>query len=182
MVAKRGVVRFLLLAIAAGAGYAEPPFVVPLTGDPPVIDGRITDAEWATGCCFDGFGRDGTLVQRRVRGYVAATSDTLFLAIRSRLPDEGRLTARVDRDSAKVVFDDAVEIFIDPKPAGPEHVDYHFLANALGRSAYGVHVKGAAADRRGSPSYSVPLSISAMYQLCAMDTICTEGSSATRAK
>jgi hypothetical protein len=43
-------------------------------------------------------------------------------------------------------------------------------------------LNGAAADRIGSPSCSVPAIICSMYQVCAFETICTEGSSATSAK
>jgi hypothetical protein len=43
-------------------------------------------------------------------------------------------------------------------------------------------LNGAAADRIGRPSFSVPAIICAMYQVCAFDTIWTDGSSATSAK
>ncbi len=142
---KRLLLACLLAAAAATAARAQV-FVVPTMKQAPKIDGQIEAAEWAAGAAFDGFGRDGTLVRRRATGWVAATQDTLYVAIRSGLPDEGTLAAAVDRDSPKVVFDDAVEVFIDPTPEGPGHVSYRMLANSIGKVGYGVQTKGGAEE------------------------------------
>lgn len=144
--------RLLALLACTAAAASVPitaraqPIVVPLAKQAPVIDGRIEPAEWSAAAAFDGFGRDGQLLRRRAQGWVAATADTLYVAIRSQLPDEGALAAAVDRDSPKVVFDDAVEVLVDPTPEGPGHVDYQMLANSIGKVGYGVHTKGGAQE------------------------------------
>jgi hypothetical protein len=144
-VTKRLLLACLLAALAATAARAQV-FVVPTMKQAPRIDGKIERDEWRLGTFIDGFGHDGTLVRRRATGWVAATQDTLYVAIRSELPYEGTLTAQVDRDGPKVVYDDAVEVFIDPTPEGPGHVSYRMLANSIGKVGYGVQTKGGAEE------------------------------------
>jgi hypothetical protein len=133
-----------LLAMAAGASAQT--FIVPLAKQAPKIDGRIEPAEWAAGAGFEGFGYDGKLQQRRAWAYVAATADTLYVAVRSQLPSEGSLAAEVAADSLKAVYDDAIEVFVNPTPDAPRQVDYQMLANSLGKGGYGVHTKGGAEE------------------------------------
>jgi len=129
------------------APVAAAEFRVPLMKAPPKIDGRIEPAEWALAAGFDGFGRDGgVLNQRRVRAFVGATGTHLYVAVQSQLPDKGDLVATIDRDSLKAVFDDAVEVFVNPTPDEAAQVDYQFLVNSLGRGGYQVHTLGGAAE------------------------------------
>jgi hypothetical protein len=127
------------------AAALDAPVVVPLSRDGPKIDGHVDAAEWRSAAVFDGFGRDGRLTRRRATGYVAATADTLYVAVVSELPAEGSLAATVMRDTAKVVFDDAVEVLINPTPDRPAQACYQFLANSIGKCAYVVHTRGGAA-------------------------------------
>jgi hypothetical protein len=121
-------------------------FRVPVMPQPPTLDGKIEPAEWAVAAGFDGFGMGGKLDQRRVRCWVGATADCLFVAIRSQLPDEGKLLAAVDRDTLKLVYDDSIEVWIDPTP-GTEHGQaFQMLANSLGRKAYDHHARGNVAQ------------------------------------
>jgi hypothetical protein len=135
----------LLVALAA-AGASAQTFIVPLAKQAPKIDGRIEPAEWAASAGFEGFGYDGKLQQRRAWAYVAATADTLYVAVRSQLPSEGSLAAEVAADSLKAVYDDAIEVFVNPTPDAPRQVDYQMLANSLGKGGYGVHTKGGAEE------------------------------------
>ena len=141
----RTVLAGVLVALAA-AGASAQTFIVPLAKQAPKIDGRIEPAEWAAGAGFEGFGYDGKLQQRRAWAYVAATADTLFVAVRSQLPSEGSLAAEVAADSLKAVYDDAIEVFVNPTPDAPRQVDYQMLANSLGKGGYGVHTKGGAEE------------------------------------
>ncbi|MCF7854835.1 MAG: DUF6067 family protein [Candidatus Pacebacteria bacterium] len=131
-------------AVSAQDSDAPPATIVtPLFRKAPVVDGSIEEAEWDAAHGFDGFlGMRGKLVERRVRGWVGATSDTLYVAIASRLPDEGALTAAVKRDSLLVVRDDALEVFVNPRPDETDRVTYQFLANSLGRGGYKIHKLG----------------------------------------
>ena len=134
-----------LAAALACAAHAET-FIVPLARQAPKIDGRIEAAEWAAAAGFEGFGYDGKLQQRRCRAWVAATADTIYVAVRSQLPADGALAAEVAADSLKAVYDDAVEIFVNPTPDAARQVDYQFLGNSLGKGGYGVHTQGGAEE------------------------------------
>jgi hypothetical protein len=137
----------LALCVAGSfAAAAEDAFRVPLMKAPPKIDGVIDPAEWADAAGFEGFGQDGLLAQRRVKAYVGATETHLYVAIRSQLPDEGPLTAEVKKDSLKAVFDDAVEVFVNPNPDAVGQVEYQFLVNSLGAGGYQVHTVGGAQE------------------------------------
>ena len=45
-------------------------------------------------------------------------------------------------DSTKTVFDDAVEIFIDPTPDAADHVDYQVIVNSAGKHGYNITTSG----------------------------------------
>lgn len=131
----------------SGVGLAIAEVRAPLMKQGPTIDGAIGADEWAFCAGFDGFGsNDGELVQRRVRAYVGATLTHIYVAIKSRLPDDGELLAAVTRNSAKAVYDDAVEVFVNPCPHKPGQVEYQLLTNSLGKSSYQVHTRGGATE------------------------------------
>ena len=141
---------FLLFCALAAVLPAEPAagdsFRVPLLTTPPTIDGRIEPAEWQDAAGFDGFITRGTIERRRIRAWIGADEGTIYVAIQSQLPAMGPLAAVVRSDSLKAVYDDAVEVFIDPSPDAPEHVDYQFLANSLGKGGYAIHKSGNPAE------------------------------------
>ncbi|HEY3321619.1 MAG TPA: glycoside hydrolase domain-containing protein [Planctomycetota bacterium] len=132
-----------LLVFSALLSAAE--FRVPLMPQAPKVDGNIDPAEWACSAGFDGLAFNGTLQQRRAQAFIGATETTIFVAIRSQLPDEGTLAADPQKDSLKAVFDDAVEVFVNPTPDAEDKVDYQFLVNSLGKGGYDVHAAGKAA-------------------------------------
>ncbi|MGB2820389.1 MAG: glycoside hydrolase domain-containing protein, partial [Phycisphaerae bacterium] len=136
-------------AALAGAGRPAPAgeFRVPLMKAAPKIDGRVDPDEWAVSAGFEGFGRDGgQLGQRRIKARVGATETHIFIAVRSQLPDKGSLAASVMKDSLKAVFDDAVEVFVNPTPDDAGQVEYQFLVNSLGRGGYNIHTLGGAKE------------------------------------
>ncbi|OGV67639.1 MAG: hypothetical protein A3K19_14655 [Lentisphaerae bacterium RIFOXYB12_FULL_65_16] len=131
----------LILATAAVAGD----YVVPLLKQAPAIDGNVGADEWAGATQFDGFvklGGDLLMERRRVCGWVGADETTIYVAVRSQLPDEGPLLAAVTGDSLKVVHDDSLEVYINPTPDAPDRVDYQFLTNSLGKGGYNIHKTG----------------------------------------
>ena len=142
----RGVVMavlFCAVAMAAEGDRPDPaPLVVPVMREAPEIDGRIGEEEWRVSASFDGFQRGGRLERRRVQGFVAARGDTIYVAIRSQLPDEGELRAEIKRDSLRVVHDDSVEVYVNPAPRASDNVDYQMLANSLGHGGYNIHTLG----------------------------------------
>ena len=117
-------------------------FQVPLMSKPPTIDGRAEPAEWARAVGLDGFAFNQTLDRRRVRAFVGATKSHLYFAIVSQLPDEGQLVANVTLDTVKLVFDDSIEVWIDPTPGSEHGQRFQMLANSAGRTAYKHHGRG----------------------------------------
>ncbi len=119
---------------------------VPLMAKPPTIDGKIEPAEWANSTGFDGFAFNGALDRRRIRAWVGATKTHLYFALMSQLPDEGQLVADVALDTVKIVFDDSIEVWIDPTPGSEHGQALQMLANAAGRTAYKHHGRGNVAE------------------------------------
>jgi len=130
----------LLLPVCAVSGAAE--IIVPLMSKAPVIDGQIGPKEWRVSVGFDGFQWGGKLARRRVKGFVGATDNHIYVAIQSQMPDEGALKAEIATDSLKAVHDDAVEVFVCPTPDAEDRVDYQCLVNSLGKGGYNVHFLG----------------------------------------
>ncbi|MBI2297701.1 MAG: hypothetical protein HYU66_01895 [Armatimonadetes bacterium] len=105
--------RFLLPCLLVAVPHVlAAEYVAPLTPQPPALDGRIDATEWAAAVGFDGFAWEGRLERRRVRAWVTAAPDTIYVAIRSQLPAEGALVAAIDKDIEKLVFDDSVEVWL----------------------------------------------------------------------
>lgn len=118
----------------------------PLMARPPSIDGRIEPNEWAQAIRLDGLLTSGLLERRTVRSWIGATRTHLYIAIWSQLPAEGALLAEVRRDSENLVFDDAVEVWIDPTPGAARGRRYQMLANSLGHTWYKAHPYGGMPD------------------------------------
>lgn len=129
-----------LLVPAARASAGE--FVVPLMDRPPSLDGRVAPEEWSRAAGFDGFAWEGALERRRVRAFVGATEARLYLAMVSQMPTEGRLLAEVKPDTLKTVFDDSVEVWVDPTPGAQRGRTFQMVANSLGRQGYKLHARG----------------------------------------
>ncbi len=134
----------VLACIALPACAGE--YVAPVCDRPPTLDGRFDPEEWRDAVSLDGFGWEGLLEQRRASGAVLLTETHLYLAIRSRLPDRGTLLAACERDSENLVFDDSVEVWIDPTPGAESGARLQMLANPLGRRWFRRHPYGGAPE------------------------------------
>lgn len=135
----------LAAAIAAGAAVAAADeYRVPLFSRPPAIDGALEAGEWDAACGFDGLWMDGKLEERSARAWVGATETDIYVALESELPDKGKLLTAIDRDVVKIVFDDTMEVFIDPTPGAARGVEYQLLASAGNRRFYQAEARGGA--------------------------------------
>ncbi|MCC6444009.1 MAG: hypothetical protein IT210_11215 [Armatimonadetes bacterium] len=136
----------LLWCIAFMAGAVWPvraaEYRAPLMAQAPRLDGRIEAKEWAAAAGFDGFAWENRLERRRVRAYVGATATHLYLAVISQLPVEGALTTQANTDTLKIVYDDSLEVWVDPTPGSEHGRAFQLLANAAGRKAYQMHTRG----------------------------------------
>lgn len=132
-----GSLTMLLCGVLLAAEYR-----VPLLKHPPQLDGHVEPAEWAGAVGFAGFAWQGKLERRKARAWVGATPDHLYLAVVSQLPGKGALVAAVERDTLKVVYDDSIEVWIDPTPGSEHGRTYQMLGNAAGHRAWKLHVRG----------------------------------------
>ncbi len=144
-------VLMLAAAAKAGAAPAEPDrvaqFRVPLLTEAPVVDGSMAHGEWDNAVGFDGMTWRGSQEDRAVRGYVTATATDFYFAIESELPaDDGKLLAKVNKNIAKLVHDDAFEVWIDTNPGAARSQLFQVLGNATGHQAYLMHARGGGRD------------------------------------
>ncbi len=137
----------LVLLVAAAADADAGDYRVPLMAGPPAVDGEIEPAEWRLAAGFDGLAFKGQLDRRRARAFVGATRTHLYLAIASQLPDDGPLKAQVAKDTVKVVFDDSVEVWIDPTPGSEHGQAFQMLSNPVGKVGYKHHARGRDRER-----------------------------------
>ncbi len=144
--APRWVLGSLLLCTAA-AHPAE--YRLPLLPAAPAVDGAIGEDEWTGALWIDGFAWQGALERRTATGIIGATATHLYLAIRSQLPAEGELTTEVDRDTENLVFDDSIEVWIDPTLGQASGHRLQMLANAAGHRWYKMHAYGGLPDDPG---------------------------------
>ena len=108
------------LAVALQAVGAPVEIRAPLLKKAPVIDGKISDDEWRGAVRIDGFAWNGQLEKRRATGFVGATEDTLYFAVRTQLPAQGDLIKETARDSENLIYDDSLEVWLDAAPGEPE--------------------------------------------------------------
>ncbi len=148
---RRRLIPSALLAVAATAAAARAEgfsykdgvseeYRVPLAANAPTLDGHIEPEEWRGAVQIDGFSDD----QRRVRGYVLATEDAFYLAVRSQLPDQGDLRVNVDRDNtSEMVRDDSVELWLaPPRPGMKGSQKFQFMTNPNARRWARIHGSG----------------------------------------
>lgn len=127
-----------LCAFLLGADF----YRLPLMPQPPQIDGYIDENEWNFAGRFDGFSYEGKLEPRRAIAYVGATQEKIYCAVLSELPKEGNILTQIKGPFEKIVFDDAVEVWIDPAPQEENGITYHMLCNSQGYAYYLAHPRG----------------------------------------
>ncbi len=115
----------------------------PLTRTPPAIDGTVDPEEWKDAVGFEGLAYIANLEERTARAYVTADETHLYFALVTEAPPIGGLVAEAKVNSDRIVFDDAIEIWIDPTPGSDSGVAFQMLANSAGKVAYQVETRGA---------------------------------------
>lgn len=97
--------------------YHVPQLRLPLMMQPPKIDGRVDEQEWAGAPRMEGFCGGQRLEPRQASFWVGSDGKELFIAMISQTPPGGRLLSRVnpapgDRD-ALAWLDDSVEVTLE---------------------------------------------------------------------
>ncbi len=88
-------------------------YIIPLMPSPPQLDGQVREEEWKYAARFDGLSFHGQLEERRAVCYVGATRTHLYLAFVTELPPNGEIQNAVTIHSDKIVWDDAIEVWLD---------------------------------------------------------------------
>jgi hypothetical protein len=113
------------------------------------MDGRIEEAEWKAALRVDGFAHGGLLERRKATAWLMATPTHLYCAIRSELPQQGSILAEIARESENLVYDDSVELWLDPTPGTASGARYQMLANSRGFRWFRKHPYGGAPEEPG---------------------------------
>jgi len=109
----------------------RPRATAPRAAEAPVVDGQLEDAEWQSAAKLTRFHRLGTdeTPQAGLEARVTHDGERLYIAFRCQQPGGKPLAATTERDGT-VWLDDAIELFIAPKPG--ERTYYQFVGNARG--------------------------------------------------
>ncbi len=108
----------------------------------PVVDGKLSPGEWDAAVGTAGFqdikpGKGGVLEARTGRTYCGFTDDRLYIAVVSEMPPDGKLYANQTNRDSNVIFDEGIEIWIDPNRPNRaaktgDQSFYQFIGNAIG--------------------------------------------------
>lgn len=136
---------FILVATQMKPVTASPT-PIPLFSVSPALRLPLNAMDWRNAAQFDGFAWEGKLERRKVDAWIGATKNAIFIAVSSQLPVKGALTTQVNKGTVRLVFDDSVEIWIDPTPGTETGETYQMLANSAGKQAWVMHPRGGAPE------------------------------------
>ncbi len=141
----------LLLAVlraasADGSSAASHTVVVPKAAEPPVVDCRLGEAEWAGAAVLDGFRQthpgDNVEPTQATELRLAYTGQALYVGIRAEAA-AGRVRATLTRRDA-IGDDDSVSLYLDT--FHDRRRAYVIMVNPLGVQQDGVFVEGSEPD------------------------------------
>lgn len=120
---------------------------LPVLDTVPSIDGVIQKDEWQMTARFDGMTtatgpQKKKLEERRVHAYIGASSQDIYIAMSSELPDGAPLVSKVKKDILNLVMDDSFELWLSPQPGQKHRLELQSLHNRLGHKVYTTHTVG----------------------------------------
>ncbi len=130
-----GVIGGLWAADSANVPNVTPTVVVPFLTKPPKMDGVIAPGEWNTLHQARFVSQDADLLERRAGEFwIGCDRKTLYVAVRSAVhPTLGALAKYAPRDTDQdVVFDDAIEIWVDNSPGSDTGQYFQIMVNPNG--------------------------------------------------
>jgi len=141
---------------------------VSIFGKEPKIDGKIDKDEWNGAISTIGFQKitgKRQLDPRMGRTYFGFSEKYLYFLVISELPPDGKLITNCENRDSSVIFDDGIEIWIDPFRDERENKDlqrtlslYQCIVNSLG-VVYDVKFKGGIPDTGWNGRWEVANSI-----------------------
>ena len=147
-------------ATAYGSGSRNPeplpPVVMPPSGSPPIIDGRLDEAIWSTASKFDAFKTFkpdyGKEPSQRTEAYLAYDTDNVYFAFRCGDTEPAKIKASVCKRDA-MGQDDVVGIILDT--FNDNQSGFTFMLNPLGIQGDGImNVQGNVDDSHDVVWYS----------------------------
>ena len=118
---------------------------VPVMESPVSLAHPFREEEWRQAVGFAGFSYCGNLARRDARAYIAATHSCLYFAVITETLPGGEPRALVTEHSPdQLVWDDSVEIWVDPWPGEDTGVSFQMMFNAKGVDGYTAHTRGKA--------------------------------------
>lgn len=112
-----------------------PTVVIPFLAAPPSLNGMIDPSQWKTLHEARFVAQDGDLLERRPGEFwIGCDRKTLYVAVRSGVhPQIGAVAKYLPRDTDQdVVFDDAIEIWIDNSPGSQDGQYFQIIVNPNG--------------------------------------------------
>ena len=145
-----GFVTLLIIVVMTGPGFGAQRLQVAATRitEPPVLDGKLTDACWKAAVPVTGFRQLGgeTPAQYQSFGYVLYDEENLYIGVRCLEPHPQSIvtTTRNPRvltheEDENVFNDDAVEIMIKSDPDRPRHFQFAISASGATFDAIRTH-------------------------------------------
>jgi len=130
-----GAIGWLRAAGDTNVPTVTPAVIVPFLSKPPTIDGVIAPGEWDTLHQARLVSQDADLLEHRAGDFwIGCDRKTLFVAVRSAVhPTAGAVAKYVKRDANQdVVFDDAIEIWVDNSPGSDAGQYFQIMVNSNG--------------------------------------------------
>ncbi|HOK57036.1 MAG TPA: hypothetical protein PKV21_06620 [bacterium] len=129
----------LILSVLVQGGNT---YIVPLMKKIPKIDGYINEDEWEESIRFDGFIDSGNKLDlRKCIGFIGATDEKIYISIISEMPQNFNLISEVKQNSEEIIYDDNIEVWIDPYPENEIKTIYKMICNSIGYVYYSIFQK-----------------------------------------
>jgi len=122
----------LACCFAAGAQADFPRLVAARTGEPPRIDGRLSEGVWGSAFAASSFVLLGSAKPptQGTKARVLHDADSLYFAFECTEDKPDGIATIIEESDGPTYLDDCVEVFVAPGPEPSRY--YHFVVNAAG--------------------------------------------------
>ena len=121
----------VMILNGVGRSYARDSFQATRVAEPPVLDGRLTEAGWQAAGSITGFKHGGeTRALYQSVGYVLYDDNYLYIGVRCLEPHPENIKTTARRHDGSIFDDDGVEIMVNPDSSRSRY--FQFVVNASG--------------------------------------------------
>ena len=127
-----GVLISVLVLGGVGGSYGRETFQATRVVEPPVVDGRLTDAGWQSARAITGFRQRGKedKAQYQSVAYALYDDNHLYVGVRCLEPNPERLKSALSEDVGDLFDEDSVEIMVKPHSGRSRY--FHYVVSASG--------------------------------------------------